>query len=543
MKKKFAPFLLSLIIAFNVCAIPALASSDEDKITSTVEQYLSVNARIAYLYEDHDLQINSVRSLENIAEQDSKSADQSFQLLSRTASLSQLQNGLKFVENKAYYNKYYRQAEGINRTDFCAAYTFSDVKIHDSAASVCVYELISFRYVGNSELSSIGTNYVVDLINVGGKWLVADVNSDDEFDIVYKSIGFDLNTAIQNYNNLKQEREANSEGSEAVKEDSDEKNHRSIDSILTTTNLSYNRNNVVAYAFTYTTQEGNTNPNYNGVPYYNPNFVYYSANCMNFASQCVWAGFGGDNTTTSIDGHIAPMDDEGASDSYKWCGKYSSNGIKTASWTSCSNFRTYVNNSSGQTGEGLQASIVDVSTSQNFTQVPSYSSNLLGSVLHVKGYDSNGNPVNYGHAIVVTQVDGPDRDDVYVCSNTRMAKHYLLADNSYWANNPIKVIVPEYFRASSVTAPIITPSQKKPVAQNATTSLTATTNQQCYRIYTTVTKPSGQLYTYTSSYNTSSYSCSHSFNEIGLYKVTVYAKLTSTSSEVSKTYYVRAYEV
>ena len=288
---------------------------------------------------------------------------------------------------------------------------------------------------------------------------------------------------------------------------------------------SYNVNNATAYAFTYATSiEGNT-----ATDFYNENFQYFSADCMNFASQCIWAGLGGNNVASATIAHSFPMDARG---SYNWFSSQKKD-YHTAAWSNCSGFMKYIENLRNNTSEpGMKVANYDIPSNTSFAGCNE--DTLLGSVMFVHG--SSG---DYGHAIMITDVEGTGRNEVFYTAHSPMAKHLRVGDK--WNTCPIYIYRPIAMLTDvTIASPKITVEMYRPVPRGTTLALSAETDVSCYRIRTSITKPSGGVSNH-SSMNTSNSTWNYTFSEVGLYTIKVSAMKTSTSSEVDYYYTVRIY--
>ena len=129
--------------------------------------------------------------------------------------------------------------------------------------------------------------------------------------------------------------------------------------------IPYNGANAAAYAYTYSRQNAETARE----NYYNPQFKSYAGqggDCMNFVSQCMWAGFGGSQAQDAISASASPMDTEG--DSIWYSRGVNSDEEPVLSWVSCQSFRKYLTgelDGSGTAGSdaaadmGMYAAIID----------------------------------------------------------------------------------------------------------------------------------------------------------------------------------------
>jgi hypothetical protein len=405
--------LITICISVLQCAFAiGEKSSPESAITNLVEKYLESSAYNSFMYKSNDLVSNTIDALTTQQKKDvSLGSDVSSQITSilpsdTKASLLQ-DSSLKPHQNKTEYFKHVRQKQGISRRDFSVDYQFNKVDIQGTFAKANVSELISFYYSDCDEPTYIGTEYEVYLINIDDQWYIYDMSSDDEQDCVFEDKDFDLTEALKEYDSIT---EYSTDGI------TQEVNGRICALQSSVTNYrTYNKESAARYAYTYTTS-GSANQ----TSYYNLLFNSYNADCQNFASQCVWAGFGGDNTSSSISGTLIPMDNVGTN---RW---YANPAATYWAWTACSYFRNYISSSSSSSDTRMLADIYDIAGNVNsFSGLPIYPAELIGSVMHV--YGSNG---AYDHAIIITNVTGSTRSDIYFCAHTSHRKNAKLSD--FW---------------------------------------------------------------------------------------------------------------
>ena len=324
-----------------------------------------------------------------------------------------------------------------------------------------------------------------------------------------------------------------------------------------------NRNNAAAYAYTYTTQNADTNVHNN---FYNTNFGNYSGsggNCQNFISQCIWAGFNGSDDPNHIGGSYFPMDQWGFDfdDNYASLQWYYTSGSDRENWTGTHTFRNYIDASnsatySGTTGIGATTYHIPAG-SESFNAVSSASA-LIGGVLHV---------LNESHAIIITGATSKNFDDITICENSPMRKAVRLKDQSSYISGAMELILPQYFNiandctghtyASYSTG--IAPSGRgsvcqkcgyvslsvygnmiKPIPAGTTASINANASILCYRISIGVAapdpnNPGGNLTTswvdYTSTGNPSR---NYTFTTPGLYIIRIVAHDISPSNSASR---------
>jgi hypothetical protein len=114
------------------------------------------------------------------------------------------------------------------------------------------------------------------------------------------------------------------------------------------------QNQLVQYAMNYTDDSHTTSHDA-----YNELFREDLGNndCMNFASQCLWAMFGGNNNQQAIEGRYSPMVYNVAGANDWWCTHTASSTTPWWSWTSISNFKSMLFDNSNYDKIGLQGSI------------------------------------------------------------------------------------------------------------------------------------------------------------------------------------------
>ena len=198
-----------------------------------------------------------------------------------------------------------------------------------------------------------------------------------------------------------------------------------------TTLVSYNAGYAAAYANIYTSSGGGTNSTY-----YNNAFLNFNGSggdCANFANQCIWAGFGGDNSRANTTAF--PKDVTG---SQVWhCEKSSTSYSST--WSYAYHIGSYAEymSTAPQTENGWYGSVY---TPANGNSLPSgVSFTGCAFLVYVQGAG------NYQHAIFITSATGNNPDDIYYCAHTGNAMNACLADSVY-VSFPIKIVKPVAYR-------------------------------------------------------------------------------------------------
>lgn len=447
MKKLYKAILsLALILifvgtsTFSPAATAASMTLTKAAVVSAAEEYLRACTSATYFHDGSDVNKCTIANADFAAAAISEATDlawftdrNTFSLMADVSQepitydtmLSDLNTQAARV---AYYARVYENG-GYEFDYFDMDYTTADIQINGSYALVNIYEELNYKYVFCDEPSYEMYHYNLALLEVNGDWVIADIISDDPFFLGNRGQDFDLEKAIAGLDAAKKAAIAE----EPVIALDTEVSEISASSIV------YNRQNAANYALTYTTTV-DTGPT---PSFYNKAFYLPTASCMAFASQCVWAGFGGSNYSTDI-ANKQGMDAVGTNDSYKW---WSTKYGCTNSWSSCAAFNTYVQNSEPATDMGLFCDSDEILAATS--HLPCTASQLIGAVLHVKGYN-NGSPVKFGHAVVVNNATSNSRSGVYVCSYNNCKKNVTLESawpasttDSYQA---VRTIVPLTFR-------------------------------------------------------------------------------------------------
>lgn len=239
--KRLLPFSFVLVMALCLFNIPANATDSNSEISdiqASVESFLRNYTEETMLYEDNDLTSHTVADA--VIPMTAAVEAQSFQLSTGPATLVEMQDNISFVERKAEYYKGFRQLGNIYRTGLNLAYTFESVEVNGDTATATVSELATFTYTDCTEQSIMETIYTVDLVNISGEWLVADITDNDWFDAEYKGLGyFDVASALADI-----EAEMNSEEACSVTEPQED-----AMSTMTTANYrrTYSGENAAAY--------------------------------------------------------------------------------------------------------------------------------------------------------------------------------------------------------------------------------------------------------------------------------------------------------
>lgn len=314
--------------------------------------------------------------------------------------------------------------------------------------------------------------------------------------------------------------------------------------------MMYDPQNAVNYALTYS---GESNA------YYNTNFKRYDevgGDCMNFASQSMWAGLGGSNHSNFIEEKILFNNhnpeihkDSWVMESYPWVGVWG--------------FYQYITNETPK-NNGLVAKTWRIEADQWDLGIEE--DLLLGSIALVPGDDPEH---EFGHAVVITEVNGTTREQIKYSGHTTDA-HQASFSKAY-SNVPIIIVRPIYYKLThncffdghlyhTLSGLItgdgsecvwcgyknlsITNKLMAPITIGETAILASKASMNVFKMSIKVESPTGEVTWLRDEYNTNFIKRQHTFIEPGLYKITTYAQdtndiLSLESNEIESTYYVR----
>lgn len=309
---------------------------------------------------------------------------------------------------------------------------FSDFKVsyNNGLATVSIVEKYSYYANDGFNRESVRVKeYTFTLEKSDTNWRITDIKTNDPYELSegFEYIPIDVTEAVavietELYN---QSIKTQNEIAVAVSRDAESSIGKSNTLIRSTeaTSLyhwSYDADAAAAYATQY----------YNSI---NSLFGEASADCQNFASQCVWAGFGGASTKTGVPAVSTSL--VGSDSSRVWCKDQSTTYYDDYrynwAWTYCKSF----------------AKLID---SSSYDQVGPlgwvyYGDLLNASVGDVIQWDEGGAPsdLTVDHAMFVTATTGT--------KGTRTVSNiYVCAHNSYtnYASEALATYAPAYMDAS-----------------------------------------------------------------------------------------------
>ena len=465
---KIATMVLALVLLFNAVFLNAYAetvypaASDVSEAIKVVTAYLEESTYARYFYETRDMEQFTIASVpdskwvalsQSVASYPTFRASQEIVPYEETdinsGTLVSFEENLSLHQKSVAYYGHINELEGISYKYFSPSYDVVDSSVEGNLATVNVYETLDFQYSDCDEPSMVITHYYVSLVKYEGKWMVMAVESDDLFYQSYHESGFNLQEEISSVDNAYEQN-----GELSITVPSIENVTQVAPLSMSGTDRPYIPQNAVNYALTYSTS---TDTGY--VPSYkNDDFYFEEASCQLFVSQCIWAGFGGSNSSAAIESRYG-MDTSG---SYQWWStktKYNNpiyndagslNDISWNSWLFCSQFKKYV--------DAVKASSTESGVVCDTYEVPYNSDNMVGSsgltksdligaALHVKGSAGA-----LGHAVIVNNATGTTRSTVYYTSYNKCAKNIKVSvgfPKGSSSNDKIYVMVPRYLRGGN----------------------------------------------------------------------------------------------
>ena len=313
-------------------------SSEEDEIKFTLEKILDAKSKTEYAISNYDFS----------------------ELLDYEGDNSNFRN-LDFFEGYIKFQHDFRDALDLRIENLTTTYTYDEINVTNNTAEVKVRQKLNYNSVGASVGTSETNTFNFYMKKVDNIWKIKEFSSNDLYFQMYypktlQRSNFSFEQLTQEYITPQEETESNS--------------LPNISNVVPTAiNYGIDELNVYTYALEYALNYNSDFPTYSGV------------DCQNFASQCVWAGFGGGVTPPATISEY-PLDNSG---SYTWYCKKGS-GV-TNSWTSCRNFRNYLIGNTNANEYGLNGTVYNQMTSSALLSAK------CGDIVYTNGG---------GHAMVIT---------------------------------------------------------------------------------------------------------------------------------------------
>lgn len=512
-------FLCTVLIAclLLISAVPVSADSlEETVVVQFVQNYLTANASAKYERAEQNLIAGTVSELtesqmsvvsKKLSAAGARSKDETLSIEIDT------EIGRYFSEKAAYY-QYILEEGGLEVTNLSTTYGKPEITVNGDTANVKIFETVSMRYTCLDEDSAESTEYDIDLVRIDGDWKISEIRSDDLFDKTHER-------DFQSEKSIAERQKLQAAPASLVQEvkspDMDE-----LKAMAKANNAKvypYNHTNAVNYSNQYTTSTGS-----DGRSYYNSNFVsQHPADCMNFASQCMFAGFGGSDEP-SIKIYEPPMDKIGNAYDGQWY--YTPSGT-SRSWIGTITFQDYVLNSIQASATENNVYLDRYPTGPTSAAIYDYMNRLPGSLVFV--YDGT----NRGHAMVIGKVTGPNDNQIFVSAHTtdKKLQPLSLCHSGVWFN----LVVPKaYYCYSGQPQLRVTCDWKSNVKAGSTVTLSGKAERKsggtCYRMVIKVVAPNGVVSWSPEMTYTDVISHPFTLSQKGLYKISIYARETYNST-------------
>lgn len=492
------------------------AASEEEQAKAAVETFLGNYEAAAMLDQAADLTPCTVSDSALAWE----AADQAFTISGESATLAELRENIVYLSRKAACWAGMRRMQDIRREDLRLTYTYKSLVLGENTGRASLTETAEFFYTDSERPSVFEMSWRVTLVKVAGRWVVADATDWSSFDGTYKGKGpLDVPAVLAEF-------------AEGLAREDCVVSYPLEESPDPAGNILYRGSDAAAYAYTYARPDAD--PDREG--FYNPLFKAYAGNggdCMNFTSQCLWAGFGGSETAEAVDGHAAPMDTAGLS---TWYGRTAAEGTRDEdiySWISCSSFRKYLMDGETRTNlleePGLYATVLDLGTGGVSGVTPE---ELIGAAAHV-----NGSGGLYSHAVILTDAKGLSRGEIWFCSHTADITNIKLGD---YYTGPLKIYIPRYMRTDASPEGTARPERLGPVSVGDVKTIGFGTEGDAYRRLTlSITAPGGTEPEREVTTDGTACSTEYEFTTEGLYRVDCVAEPFAVGERSSATYYIR----
>lgn len=291
--------------------------------------------------------------------------------------------------------------------------TVNAISIDGNTANVTAKFLFTYVYEPTeTDRSGISVKYNFTLEKINGEWLIGDIQTNSSEDIAARECGYLTNNENVVANGI--EAQIADEILSLQEMVVYEQAVMNSPSVMRASSISINRTRAASYASSYWS-------NYNSAF---EDCTSKGGDCQNFASQCIWYGFGG--TTSGIASHAFPM-------LTNW---YGSKSGSSSSWISCTNFRGTALKTSGSS-TGVYGIVWEMprKTSAGDAYENYFSTLEVGDIIQFEWNDT-GNK----HAVVVTKVTGTagsrTADNIYVSGHTTDEYNRLLSDKLQSNSNP-----------------------------------------------------------------------------------------------------------
>ena len=293
--------------------------------------------------------------------------------------------GVCFFLNRTRMEKELYQRNGMEVTNYNSQVVVKETKRDE----IRIINTVTFydKWYPNIE-QRIGREYTVKYSYEQGQFTITDITSDDAFEKIMNNGMIDLMETLPPAMDFTNRMPSDLSFQDALNSE------RSISQPMAVGYAYINNSLFMSYANTYATT-------------YNSLFTSYAgADCQNFASQCLWYGLGGVNSSAAINALNHPMVTSG-SNARKWYRNSTGTSVDPLNhWITVESFDDMIS-SSGSNSIGLQGSVAS-----------GYASAGVGDIIQI---DWNGDGW-YDHSVVVVLVHGyagsRTKAQIWVCGHT-----------------------------------------------------------------------------------------------------------------------------
>ncbi|MBR6739477.1 MAG: amidase domain-containing protein [Clostridia bacterium] len=418
-KRRIAAFLSFILIFSSLSAIFVHAATAADiarektVLTAFCREFLRKRAEIEWLYAEHDLTPYLLPGDNN------------------GLATPELSNFVKIMN----FYRTWRLEVGKHRDSLTADRVVKEISIDGDTAHVLIREDLSYFITnGNGMPTSVSEDYELNIVKKEGRYYIESLDLPyDGFWFLHKTDGFDEAEMLAYFRET-----ISGTGLPMLEVDTDVTGN-SAPSGRILDKLPYYADYAVAYSNIYAYDgDGDVENSH----CYNPNFVNfdrYGGDCANYTSQCVYAGFGGNDLSSEIKSAAYPMDTGGE---HNWYNKgYSS---YSRSWAGTLSVFSYARNVlTTRYEDGIVTRVFDVANKDVPYALPK-GIDLTGSVMVVRGAGS----LDYGHAILITSGMSDSFKDIYFSAHSSSKTNVCLAEYISGGSvvHPVRLIVPLYFR-------------------------------------------------------------------------------------------------
>ncbi len=520
---------------FALDVAPAGNLKLETMALSYIKKY--VDATLLYYSEDlkTDTILMTAQDASAASTEDASVDAEVFALGEEQMTVAQLRDDITTFERCADYLKYMRSKQGFKRYNFTYSPEVVETVVNEDTAYVHIYTNITFQYdPSDEEFAEMGDNYVVWFVKVDGQWYIAKVWAEElEVGNLPEKME-DYDAAIAEFDAWYAQNET-LKAAEAAEAAAAPEADTAPMAYIGAYDRAYNGVNAAAYGSNYSTTTYTASSG-NDSKYVNPLFPEFEgANCQNFVSQCLWAGFGGINEKKRITGQDFPMDTTGPNVWY-----YDRQG---GTWAHTKSMLQYLLNSKNET-TGMLTNYTG--TANQYTgSLEGYSgalSTLVGAPLYIS---EDQNYANFSHVVLITDASGKTFDKIKFCGNSPMRRATMLSED--YSKKMVCLVIPtamkdgrtcsngthvfktgdglsiDFCRYCGYNKMKVTGNMLCPIKHGKSATLSGSVNVTCYRMAMCVTTPSGSK-KWIEKLNTSSISQTYTFNETGMYTVKIVAR-------------------